>query len=259
MWFAQATYIGVLPVSGRALPYAALDADLNLLALTQGDLAEVLAFCGGQKQAVVAVAAPCAPSLGLLQHPAYRATLPDDLRPGRWRQGRVAEYLLRRHNLRMLPTPTVAAEAPAWVQVSFRLCRQLQHMGYRPYGEAADAPHQWLETYPHAGFAALLGHLPFARGSLEGRIQRQLVLRDQGLPLPDPLRIFEELTRYRLLQGILPTKNLLSAEELDAILAAFTAHRAMHAPDEVTALGDPDEGQIVLPAAPLKARYLKTG
>jgi len=259
MWLPQAVYIGVLPFSGRALPYAALDADLNLLALSRGDLAEVLAFCGGQKQAVVAVGAPCAPSLGLLQRPAYRATLPSALRPGRWQQGRVAEYLLRRRNLRMLPTPAEAEKAPSWVQESFRLCRQLEQMGYQPYHRQPDAAHQWLETYPHAGFAALLGHLPFSKGSLEGRIQRQLVLRDLGLPLPDPLRVFEEFTRHRLLQGVLPTENLLSPEELDVVLAAFTAYRAARLPDEVTVLGDPDEGQIVLPAAPLKARYSKAG
>ena len=259
MWLPQVAYIGILPLSGRDLPYAALDADLNLLALTRGDAAEVLAFCGGQKQAVVAVAAPCAPSLGLLQRPDYRATLPDALRPGRWQQGRVAEYLLRRHNLRMLPTPTEPEKAPSWVRESFRLCRQLEQMGYRPYHLQPEADHQWLETYPHAGFAALLGHLPFSKNSLEGRIQRQLVLREHGLSLPDPLRIFEELTRYRLLQGVLPTENLLSTEELDAIMAALTAYRAARVPDEVTLLGDPEEGQIVLPAAPLKTRYLKTG
>lgn len=258
MWLSQATYIGVMPLSRQAMPYAALDADLNLLALSHGNAAEVLAFCGGQKQAVVAVGAPCAPSLGLLQQPNYRASLPAGLRPGRWQQGRVAEYLLRQHNLRMLLTPSRPEDAPSWVRVSFHLCRQLKRMGYQPY-PAEGAAHQVLETYPYAGFAALLGHLPFPKESLEGRIQRQLILREQGLPLDDPLRIFEELTRHRLLRGVLPTEHLLTSGELDALLAAFTAYKAAHAPDEVTVLGDPREGQIVLPVAPLKERYAKAG
>ncbi len=257
MWLAHTTYIGVLPLADRPLSYAALDADLSLLALSEGPLAEVLAFCGGQKQAVVAIAAPLGPSQGLLQSEAYRQTLPTTLRAGRWQQGRVAEYLLRRHNLRMLPTPADPQQAPSWVQLGFRLYRRLQAMGYQPY-PAEQAAHQVLETYPHAAFAALLGHLPFPKHTLEGRIQRQLVLQEQGLDLPDPLRVLEEFTRHRLLRGLLPTEGLLSPTALDALVAAFTAYRAATAPQEVASVGDPAEGQIFLPVPQLKARYART-
>ena len=256
MWLSQATYIGVLPLAGRPLVYAALGADLGVLALGQGHLAEVTAFCGGQRQAVVAIAAPTRPSLGLLQQPDYRQSLDTPLRPGRWQEGRVAEYLLRRHNLRMLPTPTDENRAPSWVQVSFRLYRQLRALGYQPY-PVEEARHQVLETSPHAAFAALLGRLPFSKRTLEGRIQRQLVLQEQNIGLPDPLRIFEEFTRHRLLRGMLPTEGLLSADELDALVAAWTAHRAATTPEETIAVGEPKEGQIVLPVATLKAHYAR--
>ncbi len=254
MWFTQATFIGVVPLAGRPLAYAALDAERRLLALAQGDLAEVVAFCGGQRQAVVAMASPTAPSRGLLQQPAYRDALEAPLRPGRWQQGRVAEFQLRRHNLRMLPTPADPARAPAWMRMGFRLYNRLRQMGYRPY-PAEDSPHQVLETYPYAAFAALLGRLPFRKNTLEGRIQRQLLLQEQGLDLPDPLRIFEEFTRHRFLSGALPTEGLLAPQELDALVAAWTAWKAAAAPEEVIALGDPAEGQIVLPVAALHARY----
>lgn len=254
MWLTQATFIGVVPLTGRPLAYAALGADQQLLALTHGDLAEVVAFCGGQRQAVVAMASPTAPSRGLLQQPAYRDALEAPLRPGRWREGRVAEFLLRRHNLRMLPTPADPARAPAWMRLGFHLYEQLRRMGYQPY-PADQSPHQVLETYPYAAFAVLLGHLPFQKSTLEGRIQRQLVLQEQGLDVPNPLRIFEEFTRHRLLSGVLPTEGLLTPPELDALVAAWTAWKAATAPDEVVALGDPAEGQIVLPVPALRERY----
>jgi len=257
VWSNRATYIGIVPLAGKPLTYAALDGDLGLLALGEGDLAAVTAFCGGQRQALAAVAAPTRPSQRLLQQPEYRHTLGAPLRPGRWQEGRVAEYLLRRHNLRMLPTPADEQRAPSWVQMGFRLYRQLRALGYQPYPHA-EAPRQVLETSPHAAFSALLGHLPFSKRTLEGRIQRQLVLREQGLDLPDPLRIFEEFTRHRLLRGILPTDGLLSPTELDALMAAWTAYRAATSPDEALAIGDPEEGQIILPVASLKPRYART-
>ena len=70
------------------------------------------------------------------------------------------------------------------------------------------------------------------------------------------MRVFEEITRYRLLQGILPLDNLYSAGELDALVAAFTAWVAATSPEGVTVLGAPEEGQIVLPSAELQSRYM---
>ena len=69
------------------------------------------------------------------------------------------------------------------------------------------------------------------------------------------MRVFEEITRYRLLQGILPLDDLYSARELDALVAAFTAWVAATSPEGVTILGAAEEGQIVLPSADLQSRY----
>jgi predicted RNase H-like nuclease len=67
--------------------------------------------------------------------------------------------------------------------------------------------------------------------------------------------MFEEITRHRLLQGILPVNDLCSPGELDALVGAYTAWLAATKPDQITLLGDPDEGQIVLPVPELKAHY----
>ena len=109
--------------------------------------------------------------------------------------------------------------------------------------------------YPHACFSVLLEHLPLPKRSLEGRIQRQLILYKYELNIPDPMHLFEEITRHRLLQGYLPIDNLYQVEELDALVAAYTAWMAGTQPDQVTFQGDSREGQIVLPIAELQHRY----
>jgi predicted RNase H-like nuclease len=112
-----------------------------------------------------------------------------------------------------------------------------------------------MEVYPHACFAALLGRLPFPKHTLEGRLQRQLALFDCKIKVSDPMLVFEEITRHRLLQGILPLEELYGPEELDAMVAAYTAWIAGMQPDQVSRLGDPEEGYLVLPVPELRDRY----
>jgi predicted RNase H-like nuclease len=97
--------------------------------------------------------------------------------------------------------------------------------------------------------------VPFPKYTLEGRIQRQLVLHEQELNIPDPMRLFEEITRHRLLQGVLPVEELYEPGELDALVAAYTAWIGANRGDQVLMLGSADEGQIVLPVSELKRRY----
>jgi hypothetical protein len=153
-------------------------------------------------------------------------------RPGRWRNFRVVEYQLRQHNIYIPQTAAQAEDCPRWMQQGFILYQRLKHLDYRP-----------------------LEHLPFTKHSLEGRIQRQLVLYKCDLNIPDPMYIFEEITRHRLMQGILPIEDLYQVEELDAMVAAFTAWMAGTQPDQVSMLGDSREGQIVIPTPEILSRY----
>jgi hypothetical protein len=66
---------------------------------------------------------------------------------------------------------------------------------------------------------------------------------------------FEEITRHRLLKGILPFQLLYSPQELDAVIAAYTAWITIHQPKNVCAVGDPGEGIITLPVPELKYKY----
>ena len=55
-----------------------------------------------------------------------------------------------------------------------------------------------VEVHPHACFAALLGRRPFLKGTLEGRLQRQLVLYVEGFEVANPVHVLEEITRRPL-------------------------------------------------------------
>lgn len=255
MFSAHTTFLGIDPTAGvKPFTYAALDQDLHLLALGSGTIDEVLAFVGGQRQAYAAVCAPRRPSQGMMERAEIRDQLNPPPRPGRWIGFRLAEYQLRQHNIGCPKTPPQEDECAGWVRMGFTLYKRLEQMGYCPYpGDSANL--QWLEVYPHAAYCALLGITPFPKYTLEGRIQRQLVLDTVDVHVPDAMRLFEEITRHRLLQGVLPLDDLYSTAELDALVAAFTAWQAANHPKEITLLGHIEEGQIILPTQELKRKY----
>jgi hypothetical protein len=255
MFSSYTTFLGIDPTAGqRPFSYAALDGDLRLLALGKGTIDEVLAFLAGQRSAFAAVAAPRRPNLGVMDRPEVRELLSPVPRPGRWSNFRLAEYQLRQHNISCPQTPAEESDCPQWMQMGFHLYRRLEGLGYCPY-PSDEAPLQYVEVYPYACFSALLGLLPFPKHTLEGRIQRQLILHEMDLRIPDPMDLFEEITRHRLLQGRLPVEELYEQEELDALVAAYTAWLAAKNPNRVTLLGHPEEGQVVLPVGELKRRY----
>lgn len=255
MFFERTTFLGIDPTAGRKpFVFAALDGDLRLLALGQGEMDEVLAFVAGQRQAVVAVCAPRQPNLRFMQKDEVRQQLIPPPKPGRWTNFRVAEYLLRQHNISSPRTPSREKDCPKWMRMGFTLFKRVEGLGYRTY-PAEEGQHISLEVYPHASFTTMLGLVPFPKYTLEGRLQRQMALHEHKVNVSDPMRFFEEITRHRLLKGVLPDESIYSPGELDALVAAYTAWNAVLHPEQVTCLGHPEEGQIVLPVNELKKRY----
>ena len=256
MFYSNTTYLGIDPTAGdRPFTYVALDQECNLLAIGQGDMEEVLAFVAGQRSAIVAVCAPRTPNRGFMDRAEVRDRLSPPPRPGRWRNFRVVEYQLRQHNIFIPQTSAEASDCPRWMQQGFNLYQRLKILNYLPYPQK-DAAHQFLEVYPHASFSVMLEHLPLRKHTLEGRIQRQLILYKYDLNIPDAMNLFEEITRHRLLRGILPLENLYQVEELDAMVAAYTAWLSGMQPEQLTFLGDSLEGQIALPSSELKNKYI---
>lgn len=229
--------IGVATASGRKpFTYAALDSDLRQLAIGAGSAVDVLSFALGQTRAVLALSAPLRPHLG------HRAN-PESGLVNLGSYLRQMELELTREPDQLLPPP---AGLPSWLHSAYGLAEQLESLGYIPYPhETADRI--WLETQSQAALHSMLGIEPFDGASIEGRIQRQLVLRDFGLDLPDAMDFYEEITRYRLLHGVLHTEMVLPLDELNALAAALTAHLAAHEPDRLIGVGHSDEGCIYLP------------
>ncbi len=255
MFASGSSFIGLDPTAGRKpFAYAALDGNLRLIAMGMGGLEEVLAFTGGQREALVAVCAPRRPSQRLMERSEIRDNLNPPPRPGRWMNFRLAEYLLRQHHISCYKTPADEKACPNWMRMGFHVYQRLEKMGYRPYPEAARAL-QWLEVYPYACYCTLLGHTPLPKHSLEGRLQRQLVLYKLKVGLPDPMDMVKSIDSRHLLQGNLPVDKLYSQGELDALVAAFTAWKAATHPDQVSSLGDASEGLVVVPVAELKRYY----
>ena len=249
------SYVGIDPTAGRKpFAYAALDADLRLIALGRGNIEEVLAFIAGQQQSMVAVCAPRRPSQRLMERTEVRDRLNPPPHPGRWTSFRLVEYLLRQHGISCYKTPPETKACPNWMQMGFHLYRRLEQMGYLPYPSKKPGM-QWLEVYPYACFCTLLGHAPLPKSTLEGRIQRQLVLRLHKMAVPDPMELVKGLTAHHVLKGILPSDHLYTQGELDALVAAYTAWQAANHPKEITLLGDASEGLVALPVAELKRTY----
>ena len=255
MFYTNATYIGIDPSAGRRpFIYAALDHELRPIALGQGNIEDILAFVAGQRQAVVAVAAPRRPNQGVMAREEVRRELSPAPSRGRWVDFRLADYLLRKRNIIVPQTPASEEACPNYMRMGFRLFRKLEHIGYHEYPHP-EAVHLSLEVYPHACYTALLELAPFPKYSLEGRLQRQLVLFENQVKVPDPILFFEEITRHRLLKGILPVQHLMSSGELDALMAGYTAWVAANHPEKLILVGDPDEGRIAIPCAELKPHY----
>jgi hypothetical protein len=253
MLFSSLLFVGVDPTAGRQpFTYAAVDQDCRLVALAAGELDELLAFLAGQPAVVMAVNAPPRPNLGLVRKKMETESLtPLHLRGA---DMRIAEYELRECGISVSPTASRPEACSAWMQMGFNFYHRLESAGYKQY-PSRNATHQWLETHPHAAFCSLLGQLPLPKPTLEGRLQRQVALCEQGLGIKDPMAFFEEITRHKLLHGTLPMEFIYAAEELDTIMAAYVAYHFVNSPEEMVLVGDKQEGQIALPVKGLKEKY----
>jgi len=248
-------YIGIDPASGnRDFTYATLDESLNLVDLDNADLEDMLAFLDAQKAVVAAVNAPAQVNRGLVKE---KLKTESD-KPGRVFRGvdmRLAEYELREHGININGTVSREEYCPAWVQTGFILYQKLGEIGFELMKPGIAATRQYLETQSQACFYVLAEDSLFPKLSLEGRLQRQLILNDKGLHITDGMIFFEEITRFKLMNGILPKEILYTPKQLDVLVAAYTAWLAACRPDDVIRVGDADEGQVVLPVRELREKY----
>jgi hypothetical protein len=243
---SPSVYIGIDSFPG-APPFslAALDEDRQLVALSSGPLAEMVAYTSGASEAVVAINAPPRPNQGLALRLQPISLLETQTNVHQTHNLRLAEFELRQNGYNVPRTFSDLDHCHGWMRRGFTFYTQIKNLGYVPF--PSEDQRTWLETQADACYQVLLGVAPFRGSTLEGRIQRQLVLRDQHLPVADAMVFFEEITRYKFLRGILPAENIHSPSELNALMAALVAWLAVHAPQRLTPYGDPEEGVIYLP------------
>lgn len=253
MLFTDSVFAGISPsVHQKSFTYAALDKGLNLLALAEGGLDEVVAFLAGQQSAVAAVNAPSGLNRGLAGGEKKEMFKPKkEQETGGYRLGEVE---LRARGIAVRGTPAALSACPEWMKAGISLHRKLEKAGFAKYpAEAEDF--QVFETNSHACYCVLAGEAPLSKTSLEGKIQRQLLLYENGLGIKDPMDFFEEITRHKMLKGNWPVELLYQPNQLDALVAAFTAWTVIQKPGLALSLGDPKEGMIFLPVKDLKEKY----
>lgn len=245
--FHVRTYLGIdVSPRGKPFTFVALSEDLRLRAVGEGSAADVLAFAAGQSEACAAVNAPAHLNQQLMRQSEIRHQFTPPP-PPRLSNLRAGEYVLMLHDLHCAHTPADLNDCPPWMRRGLEIYTNLTQLGYAPHPQTG-APRVWLESHAEAAYCALLnGVVPFAAESLEGRLQRQLALAENGMSVPDPMDFFEEITRHKLLRGILPIKDVFSPGELNALVLALTAWTAQQAPQQIGKVGDETEGFIYLP------------
>ena len=183
----------------------------------------------------------------------YRRRLGLDPKTDNYRVGRVSEYELRRRRIPIFSTPSDKRKAVSWMKAGWNFYDALRKEGVVEYPRAGSR--RMFETFPHGGFTVLIGKRPYMKTMVEGLLQRQLLLYEEGLNIPDPMGLLEEWTRHRVLKGQLSRTGLHSRNELDALMAAYTAFLLEREVERVITVGDPSEGQIILPGDALKDQY----
>ncbi len=241
-------YLGIDPsMRYQQYVYAALDADLKMVAIGAGPLREVLSYAAGLASAVAAINGPQRVNQGLVQAEEEKQTL-FPVAANKRGDLRQVELDLIEEGIRVPRTSAAERDCPVWMRRGFNLYKRIQKLGYRRHAFELDQPRCYVEVQSEAVFSRLAGGVPlFDELSLEGRLQRQLILYEEDLPVSDAMQFFEEVTRFRLLKGVLPTEDIYEAGELNALAAAYTGWLMFHKPDQVHKLGDVREGEVVLP------------
>ena len=242
------TFIGVEANRDRLYPftYAAIDNELIIRAFGRGNIKDAFAFLAGQESALAAINSPMTTNKGLLKREEIRKTLSAKSNLSCWANLRLVDFELLERGVHVPRTPGTLKNSPRWMKLGFRLFKEIGKLGYQPYPDLVGRK-QYFECQGEAAFWNLLGHAPLKKHTLEGRLQRQLVLQLCGLPVPDAMKFFEEITRHRLLESTLPLENVYSNEELNALAAAYTAWLAVHEPNKVIKVGHEEEGYLYLP------------
>lgn len=168
------------------------------------------------------------------------AVLDDGLEVVAMETGGIAEVLSLLKEYERLSLAIQLPTSRAGLDFYADLRKKLGQAGFEPFAKR-EGGLQWCETRADECFRAFQPKL-LPRRTLDGRIQRALILYEEGLQFDDPMDYYEEITRHKLLQGILPAETIYSIRQLDALAAAYIAWMAENRPGQVVIRGD-----VILP------------
>ncbi len=221
--------IGIDPSDERQnYSLAALDEDKNILALSSGPLDDVLSFAAGQSLAVIAVHIPSVPRKEPKRKKGFK---PKPFRESQW--------IAQNEQLSLSGDFTAArVSIPSSTRIPIQrrtetlrkgqvLKEHLAALGYVAY-QNNETTRAYLGTNIESVCFQIIP-VPFYAGrSLEGRLQRQLLLAENGVNVADPMVFFEEVTRFKLLHGKLPFDTIYNPMELNALICSFVAWSIQH-------------------------------
>jgi hypothetical protein len=116
------------------------------------------------------------------------------------------------------------------------LRHQIEQEGFKHYS-LKNSSRLWIASNADECFRVFQAELLPSR-TLEGRIQRGLILYEEGLQIKDGMDFFEEITRHKLMQGVLPTESLYSSRQLAAMVSAYVSWMAGSPSEKVLIKGD---------------------
>jgi hypothetical protein len=152
----------------------------------------------------------------------------------KWGIAEVLSYIQDYKNCTLvINTPITKSGREVYVELKEKSIQ----VGFKAFLETSH-PKRWLETNAQDCFRTLSSHKLLPHRTLEGRLQRTAILYEQGLHLTDPVDMFEEITRYKLIQGILPFDQLPSSRELDALVAAYLGWISLNRPSRIVVTGE---------------------
>jgi hypothetical protein len=241
------TFMGIDPsIHVGLIAYAVIDQHLHPIEVGSGDLDRVMTVVEERGPTMIGIGAPPRLNHGIVADPQKRAKWGIPPRRGRPMDCRVGEYELLQRGVDIYRTPSQAEKAKPWMQTGFKIYKRLEAMGFRAY-KGTPGDQQFIEVPSETCYWIWLEREPIAADTFGGRLQRQLVLYESGLDVPDAMLLLEEITRHRLLQGFFVEEGLYMPAELQALAAATIAWAVIQRPEEVALIGDSEEGQVTVP------------
>ncbi len=240
-------FIGI-DLSGTRGSFTCAVLDENRRIQFRGEVTQMewLVKLGECPVAIAAITSPINLNEGVMADEVRRSQLNVPPPSKKYNNLRLCEYELLVRRFTATRTPGRFEDCSPAIQRSLRFTSNLAAQGFQRW-PAPGAERQLMEVHPESAYAELLGAKLNPAKTLEGRIQRQLILQEEHLNVRDPMIFFEEITRRKMLTGQLPEGILISPAELNALIAAYTAWSTYTNPTRVTRLGDLNEGHIVLP------------